>query len=83
MMTIAEMLAGVMSASTIEKKQVRALRALNEAYDYERPSSFSRALRLDFVIFSGASRIKVISGVRLISRIMLATEATSTPCPYA
>src|ERR1035437_9730867 len=48
MMSISEVLAGVMSATTIEKKAVNAPRALNEAYDYERPSSFSRAMRLEF-----------------------------------
>jgi 2-iminobutanoate/2-iminopropanoate deaminase len=31
----------------VSKKAIRAPRALNEAYDYERPSSFSRGLRLD------------------------------------
>ena len=35
MMTISEVLEGVMSATTIEKKAVCAPRALNEAYDYE------------------------------------------------
>jgi 2-iminobutanoate/2-iminopropanoate deaminase len=62
MMTISEVLAGVMGAETIEKRQVRAPRALNEAYDYNRPSSFSRALRLDFgnvavVLISGTASI--------------------------
>jgi 2-iminobutanoate/2-iminopropanoate deaminase len=62
MMTISEVLAGVMSAATIEKKPVCAPRALNEAFDYERPSSFSRALRLDFgnvavVLISGTASI--------------------------
>jgi 2-iminobutanoate/2-iminopropanoate deaminase len=31
----------------VSKKAIRAPQALNEAYDYERPSSFSRGLRLD------------------------------------
>jgi 2-iminobutanoate/2-iminopropanoate deaminase len=31
----------------VSKKAISAPRALNEAYDYERPSSFSRGLRLD------------------------------------
>lgn len=31
----------------VSKKTVHATQALNEAYDYARPSSFSRALRLD------------------------------------
>src|SRR5664279_100175 len=62
MMTISEVLEGVMSATSIEKKAVCAPRALNEAYDYDRPSSFSRALRLDFgnvavVLISGTASI--------------------------
>ena len=35
-------------AETIEKKPIRAPEVLNEAFHYERPSSFSRGLRLDF-----------------------------------
>ncbi len=31
----------------VPKKAIRAPQVLNEAYDYERPSSFSRGLRLD------------------------------------
>ena len=62
MMTISEVLAGVMSASAIEKKAVCAPRALNEAYDYERPSSFSRALRLEF----GNVAVLLISGTASI-----------------
>jgi len=62
MMSISEVLAGVMSAEGIEKRPVRAPRALNEAYDYDRPSSFSRGLRLDFgnvavVLISGTASI--------------------------
>ncbi len=62
MRSMAEVLAEVMSASTIEKKPVRAPRALNEAYDYERPSSFSRALRLEF----GNIAVLLISGTASI-----------------
>ena len=62
MMTISEVLAGVMSAAAIEKKAVCARRALNEAYDYERPSSFSRALRLEF----GNVAVLLISGTASI-----------------
>ena len=62
MMTISEVLAGMMGAVTIEKKAVRAPRALNEAYDYERPSSFSRALRLEF----GDMVVLLISGTASI-----------------
>ena len=32
----------------IEKHVVHAPQVINEAYNYQRPSSFSRALRLDF-----------------------------------
>ena len=32
----------------IEKHVVHAPQVINEAYDYQKPSSFSRALRLDF-----------------------------------
>ncbi len=59
---MAEVLAEVMSSSTIEKKPVRAPCALNEAYDYERPSSFSRALRLEF----GNIAVLLISGTASI-----------------
>ncbi len=62
MMTMSEMLEGVMSATTIEKKAVCAPRALNEAYDYERPSSFSRAMRLEF----GNVAVLLISGTASI-----------------
>jgi enamine deaminase RidA (YjgF/YER057c/UK114 family) len=62
MMTIEEMLEGVMRATSIEKKAVCAPRALNEAYDYERPSSFSRAMRLEF----GNVAVLLISGTASI-----------------
>ena len=46
----------------IEKKKVTNLDVLNEAYEYERPSSFSRALRLDLgdvvlLLISGTASI--------------------------
>jgi 2-iminobutanoate/2-iminopropanoate deaminase len=62
MMSISEVLNEVMTAATIEKRPVRARKALNEAYDYERPSSFSRGLRLDF----GNVAILLISGTASI-----------------
>ena len=62
MMTISEVLAGVMGAAAIEKRAVCAPRALNEAYDYERPSSFSRAMRLEF----GNVVVLLISGTASI-----------------
>jgi enamine deaminase RidA (YjgF/YER057c/UK114 family) len=62
MIRIDEVLAEIMSTETIRKKQVRAPQALNEAYRYERPSSFSRGLRMDFgnvavVLISGTASI--------------------------
>ena len=48
--------------STIEKKPITAPRALNEAFHYDRPSSFSRGLRLDF----GAVSVLLISGTASI-----------------
>jgi enamine deaminase RidA (YjgF/YER057c/UK114 family) len=61
-MTITEALAGVIGAATFEKRPVRALQALNEAYDYERPSSFSRGMRLDL----GNVAVLLISGTASI-----------------
>jgi enamine deaminase RidA (YjgF/YER057c/UK114 family) len=57
-MDIPEALAEAMGATAIEKRAVRALDALNEACDYERPSSFSRGLRLGF----GNVAVLLISG---------------------
>jgi len=42
----------------IEKHVVRAPQVLNEAYDYQKPSSFSRALRLDL----GEYKVLLVSG---------------------
>jgi 2-iminobutanoate/2-iminopropanoate deaminase len=62
MISIPDVLAAVAGATSIKKRAVCAPRALNEAFDYERPSSFSRALRLDFgniavVLISGTASI--------------------------
>jgi 2-iminobutanoate/2-iminopropanoate deaminase len=46
-MTITEALDQVGAATRIEKRAISAPNVLNEAYDYARPSSFSRALRID------------------------------------
>ena len=62
MIDISEALAEAIGAATLEKRSVRAPRALNEAYDYERPSSFSRGLRLDF----GNIAVLLISGTASI-----------------
>ena len=61
-MRISEALAEAMGATAIEKRAVRAPLALNEACDYERPSSFSRGMRLDFgnvavVLISGTASV--------------------------
>jgi len=61
-MTIEEILAEASRAAGIEKKQIRAPEALNEAFDYPRPSSFSRGLRLDL----GAISVLLISGTASI-----------------
>jgi len=61
-MTIQEMLDEVSKAATIEKKPISAPEVLNEAFHYERPSSFSRGLRLDF----GAISVLLISGTASI-----------------
>jgi 2-iminobutanoate/2-iminopropanoate deaminase len=57
-MTITEALEHVSGATAIEKRAISAPRVLNEAYHYERPSSFSRALRID----AGNIAILLISG---------------------
>jgi enamine deaminase RidA (YjgF/YER057c/UK114 family) len=46
-MTITEALESIAGTQTIEKRPISAPEALNEAYRYDRPSSFSRGLRLD------------------------------------
>lgn len=58
LMTIDGLINEISSATTIEKKKISAQRALNEAFDYERPSSFSRGLRLNF----GNVAVLLISG---------------------
>ena len=57
-MTITEALEEFSNATTIEKKAMSAPDALNEAYHYAKPSSFSRGLRLDF----GNMAVLLISG---------------------
>lgn len=47
----------------IEKYVVHAPKVINEAYDYQKPSSFSRALRLDF----GGHKILLISGTASVN----------------
>lgn len=47
----------------IEKFAVHAPHVINEAYNYKRPSSFSRALRLDF----GNYKVVLVSGTASVS----------------
>jgi 2-iminobutanoate/2-iminopropanoate deaminase len=47
----------------IEKHVVHVPRVLNEAYNYQKPSSFSRALRLDF----GGYKVLLISGTASVN----------------
>jgi 2-iminobutanoate/2-iminopropanoate deaminase len=51
------------SRPPIEKHVVHAPQVLNEAYDYQKPSSFSRALRLDF----GDYKVLLISGTASVN----------------
>jgi enamine deaminase RidA (YjgF/YER057c/UK114 family) len=46
-MTVEDVLSELSGATMIEKKAIKAPEVLNEAYDYPRPSSFSRGLRVD------------------------------------
>jgi len=61
-MTITEVLSEISMAHTIEKKPITNYEVLNEAYDYAKPSSFSRGLRLDL----GNIVILLISGTASI-----------------
>lgn len=47
----------------IEKFSVHAPQVINEAYDYQKPSSFTRALRLEF----GGYKILLISGTASVN----------------
>ena len=46
-MTLTEALEQIAGATQVEKRAISAPKVLNEAFDYPRPSSFSRALRID------------------------------------
>lgn len=53
---------GAAGKGPVSKRAVSAPKALNEAYDYEKPSSFSRALRIDLnglviLLISGTASI--------------------------
>jgi enamine deaminase RidA (YjgF/YER057c/UK114 family) len=55
-------IAGISAATHIEKKKMTNLNVLNEAFDYAKPSSFSRGLRLEF----GNIVVLLISGTASI-----------------
>ena len=61
-MTMTELLDGIAGSSGVRKKAISAPDALNEAFRYARPSSFSRGLRLDL----GSVTILLISGTASI-----------------
>jgi enamine deaminase RidA (YjgF/YER057c/UK114 family) len=52
-----------MDRPPIEKHVVHAPQVINEAYNYQKPSSFSRALRLDF----GGHKVLLISGTASVN----------------
>jgi 2-iminobutanoate/2-iminopropanoate deaminase len=58
-MEIMERIAG---ATEVKKKAITALNVLNEAYAYEKPSSFARGLRIDL----GSVAVLLISGTASI-----------------
>ena len=60
-MLLEEMI-GEISGAAVQKRAVTDLRVLNEAYDYARPSSFSRGMRIDLnglvvLLISGTASI--------------------------
>ena len=61
-MSVNEVLKEIFGATKIDKKPISAPQALNEAFHYQRPSSFSRGLRLDF----GNVSVLLISGTASI-----------------
>jgi 2-iminobutanoate/2-iminopropanoate deaminase len=61
-MTITEALEQIAGATQVEKRAISAPKVLNEAFHYPRPSSFSRALRIDLnglaiVLISGTASV--------------------------
>jgi enamine deaminase RidA (YjgF/YER057c/UK114 family) len=61
-MTVQELLTAVNTNAPIEKRAITNLNVLNEAYDYEKPSSFSRGMRIDLgnvvlLLISGTASI--------------------------
>ena len=61
-MTLTEALEKAATATQVERRAISAPNALNEAFDYARPSSFSRGLRIDLnglvlLLISGTASI--------------------------
>jgi 2-iminobutanoate/2-iminopropanoate deaminase len=61
-MKIPEALDAISGATSVERRAISAPKVLNEAFDYPRPSSFSRALRIDLnglaiVFISGTASV--------------------------
>ena len=61
-MIMEEILTELSRATAIDKRAISAPEVLNEAYDYARPSSFSRGLRIDL----GGVAVLLISGTASI-----------------
>ena len=57
-----DVLTELAKAASIDKKKITNLGVLNEAYDYAKPSSFSRGMRLEF----GRVVVLLISGTASI-----------------
>lgn len=61
-MTVQELVAAATSIAPIEKRSITNLNVLNEAYDYAKPSSFVRGMRIDIgdvvlLLISGTASI--------------------------
>jgi enamine deaminase RidA (YjgF/YER057c/UK114 family) len=61
-MTTRDLLGEIAGATEVKKRAITALSVLNEAYDYSKPSSFSRGMRIDL----GNVAILLISGTASI-----------------
>lgn len=61
-MNALEVLEQLQGVNEVKKRAITALTVLNEAYDYPKPSSFSRGLRLDL----GGVSVLLISGTASI-----------------
>jgi 2-iminobutanoate/2-iminopropanoate deaminase len=62
MMNTTELLDRIAGATEVKKRAITALSVLNEAYEYPKPSSFSRGLRIDL----GGVAVLLISGTASI-----------------